>query len=73
MDDDEDYVETNFTSFPRPPVSHNRIGIVDGPQKSDTSNMSAKQEKKELMKYEKKWKNYLYSIRKKIARQVNGL
>ena len=56
VDDDEDYIESNFSSFPKPALSCNRI--MGRLQKPDTSNMSMKQEKKALEDYEKKHRQY---------------
>jgi hypothetical protein len=67
--DDDEYIKKNFTLFPKPAtVSHNRV--MGGPQKPDTSNMSAKQERKELAKYERMWRQYTDSRRKKLAKEI---
>ena len=53
VDDDEDYVEKNFTSFPPPAKNVRRTRVLGGPQPPDTSNMSPKEEKKALARFEK--------------------
>ena len=52
VDDNKDYVEKNFTSFP-PPANVRRTRVLGGPQPPDTSNMSPKEEKKALARFEK--------------------
>jgi len=67
--DDDEYIEKNFTSFPKPAaVSRNRV--MGGPQRPDTSNMSAKQEMKELEKYQKIRRQYTDSRRKLLAKEI---
>jgi hypothetical protein len=56
VDDDEEYIEKNFSSFPRKVGSRNHI--LGGPHRPDTSKMSKKEEKAALYKFEKSRKKY---------------
>jgi hypothetical protein len=52
VDDDDEYVENNFSSFP-PPAKVRRFRVLSGPQPPDTSNMSSTEETKALARFEK--------------------
>jgi hypothetical protein len=71
VDDDEDYVEKNFTSFPPPAKNVRRTRVLGGPQPPDTSNMSPKEEKKALARFEKERRRWLDSNRNKIAKDTH--
>ncbi len=70
VNDDEDYVEKNFTSFP-PPANVRRTRVLGGPQPLDTSNMSPKEAKKAWSRFEKERRRWLDSNQNKTAKDTH--
>ena len=67
VDDDDEYVENNFSSFP-PPAKVRRFRVLGGPQPPDTSNMSSTEETKALARFEKERRRWLDANRNKVAK-----
>jgi hypothetical protein len=68
VDDDEDNVEKNFSSFPSEVRSRNRV--LGGPQRPDTSKMSEKEEVAALEKFKKMRRKYTDKRRNTIAKTM---
>ncbi len=69
VDNDADYINKNFTSFP-PPATASCNRVIGGPQRPDTSKMSQRDEKKALKKFERDRTQWLDSLWKKVAKDT---